>query len=881
MRSYNAFNLTAIDNPHIDPIRLLKIEFDGLTLYLCDRIFGSKGSEFIFDSQIYEPLILHYGEIKYGEVGQNGKPGSPGEFDFTLDNKVKVGGADSFTALFSTYDPIYSVATLYEVYAGASASADKITRIVGTIEDIDMEVERVTISCTSYEISVMNKVTLTICDEDTYPGADPDDWGKILPIVYGNAKRVPVRSVDAGEMTTLSESIDESVEVINVTDASGFPAGGGTIQIDTEQITYAYTTGNQFANCSRGANGTDADSHDMGATVAEIQSEYFYILDHPIKSFDAIYVIHRDSKQNILQSTDLYTAYTGQSGDEHASYPGKACIVFNTIPSISPQVNLTITDTIDVDDTIDVSDGIGVDTGDHGHGGDIYYIWHMEYGTVLSGNVTESNLSSVHNASNGDIGNYAALNHPGTELEIEKIYTQEGPGTPTYYRLAFVVSFSDSSIRCRFTWNGQTVQSSIGGTGTFKGSWISTSMSWATINGLKGQLEVINAGSPSGVIHVRDAWIEVQHAQVVSSPATGVAKTGAATKLGVAAKVGTVTLTGNSVADTVIGGRVSADIQGWQADNSGNYGSEGSLIQRPDYILKHFLVNYCGLSVTGNIDSTSYDASGTLYNQDSVTLSVVLQDPIDVKDFLAFTAFQCKSVEFWEEGKHHLVRIPVSASTDKTIDKERIDVASVKMKYTERAGVLNSYVGNYFKHWIGDFESSIESFRSVERMTSSQSIAIFGTLEGDPVELPFVNNSTQTRRVLSWLLDNNSFPRLVVEFTGGHYLSDLQRGDVVEFRFTAGDELDKMFLGLISSESDQFRIVDMRQEENGRFWIQAYFEVSSSTASGTFYPAANNDDGYTQGASFYNTTVANVIGNYTGDPYTSTTTTTTTTTTTA
>jgi hypothetical protein len=857
MRTFSAYNQTAIDDPHISPVRLIKIEFDGLTLYLCDRVFGSAGSEFVFNSQIYEPLILSYGEISYGEVGQNGKVGTPGEFDFTLDNTISVGGSDSFTSLFSDYDPIYSVVTLYEIYEGASAAGDLITRFIGTVEDIDMERERVTVNCTSYEISVMNKVSVEVCDEETYPGADPDDWGKILPIVYGNAKRVPLRAVDAGEMTTLSEDINSVVTVVNVSDASKFPAGGGTIQIDLEEITYTYTSGNQFAGCTRAANGTDAAEHNAGATVAEIQTEYFYILDHPVKSIDNVYVIHRDSNQNVLQNTGLYTAYTGQSGDEHASYPGKGCVVFNTIPSIAPQVNLSISDTIDVNDTIDVDDTIGVNTGSHDHGGDRYYIWHMEYGTQLAGYVV-----NPHNASNGDLGNYVELQHPPSELEIEKLYAEEGPGTPSFVRLGMAISWQDSSIRCKFTWGGRSIQSSIGqaGIGTYKGSWVATSASWTTINGRKGQLENINAGSPAGHIHVRDAWVEIQHSEVDPGPATGVAKTGDADKIGAATKTGTVSLTGNSVADTVIGGRVSADIQGWQADASGNYGTNGTLIERPDYITKHFLVNYCGLSVTDNIDSTSYSASGTLYSNDSVVLSVVLQEIPVVKELISSLAFQSKSIEFWEEGKHHLVRIPVSDSADKTIDKERVDLTSVKVRYTTRAEVINTYFGNYDKHWIGDFETSIESYRNVEKVTSSQSIAVFGTLEGDALEFPYINNSTQATRILNWLLDDNDFPRLIVEFSGGHYLSDLQRGDVIEFRFTAGDELDKRFLGLVESEADQFRIMDMTQGEKGQFSIQAWFEVSSSTDSGTFYPSASNDDGYTQGANFYNATDSNIIG---------------------
>ena len=42
--SFSAFNYTnyqnTIDNPHISPIRIAKIELPGKTLYLCDRIWG-------------------------------------------------------------------------------------------------------------------------------------------------------------------------------------------------------------------------------------------------------------------------------------------------------------------------------------------------------------------------------------------------------------------------------------------------------------------------------------------------------------------------------------------------------------------------------------------------------------------------------------------------------------------------------------------------------------------------------------------------------------------------------------------------------------------------------------------------------------------------
>jgi hypothetical protein len=353
-----------------------------------------------------------------------------------------------------------------------------------------------------------------------------------------------------------------------------------------------------------------------------------------------------------------------------------------------------------------------------------------------------------------------------------------------------------------------------------------------------------------------------------------VSKTGGADKSGAAVKIGTVELVGNSVADTVIGGKVSADVQGWEADDSGDYGTEGDVIQRPDYVFKHFLVNYCGLTVADNIDATSYSESGALYANDNVQVAVLLVERPEMLEFLASMAQQSKSYEFWEAGKHFLKRIPVTESTDKIIEGGRIDIDSVKVRYTPRDQIINKYTVNFDKHWIGDFESEIESYRGIISVESIPSQAIYGVLEGDPFNLSFVNNSTQALRLGNWFLDDTSFPRLIVSFSGGQYLAELERGDIVEFSFDIGDELDRRLLGLVVSESDQFRIMGMRQTEEGKFTIEAYIVVSSTSNTGAFYPVYVDDDGYTQGANFYNTTLANIIGNYSGAPAPTVTTTT-------
>jgi len=73
-------------------------------------------------------------------------------------------------------------------------------------------------------------------------------------------------SIPTSITTTLNGGINNSVTTITVTSTSSFPTSG-TIDIDTELITYSGKNATQFTGCVRGTNGTTAASHSTGATV--------------------------------------------------------------------------------------------------------------------------------------------------------------------------------------------------------------------------------------------------------------------------------------------------------------------------------------------------------------------------------------------------------------------------------------------------------------------------------------------------------------------------------------------------------------------------------------------------------------------------------------
>ncbi len=217
MRSLSAFNVTAIDNPHVDSIFLIEIELLGLTLYLCDRVFGSGENECVFNGQRYEPIISSVGLTSHGSLLPVTYQSSAGQFLFVVDNTVTVGPADYFSKLFLLYSFYFATVTVFQIYEGAS-TGDKITKFKGLIEDhTDMTQAEIEFTCAGPEISLSDNYTHDIVDDDTYPGADPDELGKMFPQCYGTVKRVPFISIDAGSLTTLVSDIGTGFTILIVT----------------------------------------------------------------------------------------------------------------------------------------------------------------------------------------------------------------------------------------------------------------------------------------------------------------------------------------------------------------------------------------------------------------------------------------------------------------------------------------------------------------------------------------------------------------------------------------------------------------------------------------------------------------------------------------
>lgn len=793
-----------------------------------------------FGEYFYDPLILNYGTIKTGEIDPITFETDISEFDFVVANGFPLAGYDSFTDMIAALDLYYAKVEHFEIYGDTADDDDAIKRFEGTIEKfLNMQRDMVTTKCSGMELDISNKYPIEIVNTTDYPNADPDDIGKMLPEVFGSCRKVPFMAVDAGGHTTLAEDITASqTGVINFTDVLSLK-NAGTIYIDGEYITYTSKSdsGNTLNVSARGASGTTAAIHTNGSNVWQVQSSYFYIIGHAIKTFNAVYI-------DKTRQTEGYNTYTGQTGDEHASYPGKAVIEFTTSPYLVKQRNLSI------------------DEGDHEHGDNSCTALFPEYVSVYSPSLSGEDSLMGDNADSGlyvsvTSGKYDGFcqgrANSGTVRYGFKTLKQFG-GTPARWRCGFQYKGSGGG-RLRVTFDGvqlfyDSYLSVASDLVTVKGSWIACNRTWGQISEAWWDVYMYvyaSAHYEQGycVGHTEwqrlyTCWIEIESSPA-SSPATGVA------------------ITGNSSADIVIGGKVSADIDGWQDDASGTYtGTANALIERPDRILKYIIGNRLSKGSSG-YDSDSYDAAGAYYNTNVFKEGIPILKRPNVRELINRIAYQARSFEWWEAGVHHLKYLPDSVSSaDKTIKSNRIDAGQIWISFTTRSDIKNKLSAFFKRDWSG-YEDQDEALRDAVTAVDTDSQAKYGTLEGGQFTFPYITTETHAQSVIDYLKLILKDVRIIVEFVGGYWLVPLEKGDVVSFeeetgitytidsgdrltqagdtRITQSDDtriwhdidldeqisdyLEKAMLGLINLETDFFRVIDVNIRPDAATQIKA------------------------------------------------------------
>lgn len=217
---------------HAAPVRLVTFAFGGVTVRLCSRPFGSGGTYCLYDGDPYEPLLLTWGAIRGDALNPRDYSRVPAEAEFSVDNTQAVGGYDSFSALFAAEPAAYTTVTVQVVYEGALSAGDAVTEFVGRLDTLSsMRPDAVSVFCTGVDLSAITKFPASYVNADEYPNAAAGDIGKMLPVVWGQAQRVPLRCLDAAAfvygMAHAVSAVDAVYDEAGDEISSGFTAYTG------------------------------------------------------------------------------------------------------------------------------------------------------------------------------------------------------------------------------------------------------------------------------------------------------------------------------------------------------------------------------------------------------------------------------------------------------------------------------------------------------------------------------------------------------------------------------------------------------------------------------------------------------------------------------
>lgn len=213
-------------------------------------------------------------------------------------------------------------------------------------------------------------------------------------------------------------------------------------------------------------------------------------------------------------------------------------------------------------------------------------------------------------------------------------------------------------------------------------------------------------------------------------------------------------LSGNSLANMIIGNRVACDVEGY-ADPDGNYGGIGTLIERPDWIRKHILIVLLGF-VAGDIDlATTWAATGALYNTGTYKFAFVLHE-VATKTLDLFKKMdqQTRSIMFESAGVFKLKFMSTSAPTSViTFTKDNIKGLAIFSK-SEVADLKNKLRGHFFRDYSksGDLGVKYQKVYETPNADAATSIAKYGTLEED-IEFSCIGDlQAMVDDVMDWIL---------------------------------------------------------------------------------------------------------------------------------
>ncbi len=609
----------ARSRPYLEPVYLVEITLgnSGPTLYLSERNISAGG-------QLYEAYLKDLSGIS-NQAGRSTRkiPASPVQI-ILLNDEFKT--YNYLAGIGDTYPFEGAGCVIKEAYMDDSGSAsDSVVLFKGIITAVrEIGLSEFTCEAVSMPFAMESFWRQGVINLSDYPNAC-EDLGKTEPVIYGSDILVPALRIDWGAKTTLVADIDALVTSIELSDASRFPASG-TLIVDDEEINYAFKNGNMVSGCVRGANATAASPHRAGADTGEKRSRYDSLLaGHELQSVGDIFA---ELDGHLLRVT---------SGVTSVLEGGKQKLRATRQVGLKP-----------------VKDNIGLAEASHTHGSSTTKVYrpasasHNSLGNVTwsgtDSNVIDQSDSTYLKAVTSSVGLYSGsvtVNFPA--------YT--GPqAARVYLCVSHHVELNYPGVNEYVKASANSVQNTLYYYQVGDSSRTTQKFD-VTIGSSVPASAVISFSSDSHVVtcQIFEVWLEIE-SDSTGSALSGVSKTG-------------------GLAATRFIDRFHAVVSGYK-DPDGSYGGQGTVIERPDHVIRHFLKTR-SIFAGADIDLASFSQAGAAYAgyvPAGYKLAFSINREISPWEFLQEAAFECRSALSCTGGLWRLTAVPdASPAPVKTI----------------------------------------------------------------------------------------------------------------------------------------------------------------------------------------------------------------------
>lgn len=651
------------------------------------------------------PWVAAWGELQESVTGAMNEIQMS---DFTCELLNDPDATPGMITLVETYPLEQSPVELYQWYIGLNPLTDppqlKFRGYCTEPEIVDTSSVRLTIQDESARLMrsyVGRRLSLT-----DYPGADPDDVGKVVPIPYGTVKKVRALAVDAGKITTLTADISATATSIILTTAVGLTTGK-QVTIDAETLNITNVVNNTIT-VTRAYGGTTAATHSKGATVAEKKTTPLVYMAADV-AIDTFGQVQAKIGEEYIDITTACSLYTGKVGSSHASYPGKAVVTITDFAKVTKLVTLTAAENIAVASTA------------HNH--------------AVASTFTEVSSTSLP----------VKLNPIGTNSTAYWLYFPASAGTRT--EMIYEISVDCTLI--------STIRLDVGNSGTV---WLYSVNGTASIN------IVVPMGSRDKlvnycVLNVVAQNISGQQATITSAKRTiTISNSATAATTSAVSKTGTVTLSGNSIADTVVGSSLYVDMT--------------RNIYTPALVCQD-LINNIAAPVT-LIQEGTFPAS---YRIDGV-----ITDYRTVLEWCDLVAFQSRAWFKLQLGKARLIVRSLTPTSIKNIstcaitDDGRLILSSQRSAAADIINVIN-LLYNRDQSLDGD-----NGYQATLKVTDATSVSVYGSQERPELfKFDFVTSAAMAADVAAFYLAYCKSPHWRHTFTAFLDQSELKFGDSVIF----------------------------------------------------------------------------------------------------